>query len=165
MKSVTYRRSTIFNRVILTGGFVLVSILLIMAGLNEDEAIFNGIHYLLAGIVGVPYFGRYFILYMILLLKNKTIVSYDDYTIKVKNREFSLHEVQKVSMTRSFPVGFLWIHTPAYMILTFTREKLYIPTYYAMTKKDEREVYDILKHIISNKKKVAKVTANFSQEK
>ena len=76
MKSVTYRSSTIFNRVILTGGFVLVSILLIMAGLNEDEAIFNGIHYLLAGIVGVPYFGRYFILYIVLLLRDNLSVRF-----------------------------------------------------------------------------------------
>ena len=165
MKSLTYRRSTILNRIILTGGFVLVGILLILAGLNEGEAISNRIYFILAGIVGIPYFGRYFILYIVLLLRNKTIASYDDYTIKVKNRQFSLHEVQKVAKTSSFPVGFLWIHTPAYTILTFTGEKVYIPTYYAMTKKDEGEVYDILKHVISNKKKAERATASLSCKK
>lgn len=81
------------------------------------------------------------------------MVSFNSENMYVKGREISRKNIRKIDMTGNAPIGFLGIKTPAYVIHCFDHEKIIIPTYYVLTKKDETRITRSLRKYTSQRPK------------
>lgn len=76
------------------------------------------------------------IMLIILLFKNKQMFCYDQETITVRDKSIKLDPIKNVEEENHIPTGYLGIKTPAYMLNAAGGERIYIPTFYVISKKD-----------------------------
>jgi hypothetical protein len=153
METIKYRKIVVLGRFMISGGFVLTSLLLILASIYLEAPLYRKILSVGAAIAGFAYFGRLFILMHVLLFKNPTMVSFDSENLFVKERVISRKDIQKIDKVGNAPIGFLGIKTPAYVVHCFNGEKINIPTYYVLTNKDEMKISKTFKNYSSKRPK------------
>ncbi|MFS0864289.1 DUF5381 family protein [Fredinandcohnia sp. 179-A 10B2 NHS] len=153
MKKVNYRTSTILGRLVICAIFIVPSVSLILAGLFLDASAIRKIISIVAGLVGIVFCGRISIMLIILLLTNKKMFSYDNEEIFVKNKHINIEKIKKVDVENNIQTGYLEIRTPAYVLYSADGERIYIPTFYVVAKKDYPVILQTLKDIVSDKSK------------
>ncbi len=153
METIKYRKIVVLGRIFFAWTFVLGSIFLILASIFLEAPLYRKILSVVAAAAGFWLFGRIFILLHFLFFKNPTMLRYDSENVYVKDRVISRKNIRKIDMTGNAPTGFLGLKSPAYVIHCFDQEKIIIPTYYVLTKKDETRITKSLKKYTSQKVK------------
>ena len=87
------------------------------------------------------------------LFKNPTMFSYDADKIIVKNTEIKRKNIAKVDLVGEVSTGFLGTETDAFILHCKDKTTVYIPTYYALTKKEVAGIFTALQQYVSNHKK------------
>lgn len=148
MEEIKYRKIVVFGRLLISGGFVLTSfILILLSFIIEDAPLYRKIGSIGAAIAGLAYFGRLYILMHFLLLRNPTMLAFDAENVYVKDRTIKRKNIRKIDERGNAPVGFLWIKTPAFVIHCNDGEEIIIPTYHVLTKKDNQRITKILRNL------------------
>ncbi|ALC89262.1 hypothetical protein AM500_05280 [Bacillus sp. FJAT-18017] len=153
MKVVNYKTSTILGRLAICIGFVITGISLILASIFLEASFIRKFFSVIGGVLGIIVFGRLGLMVLILLFKDKEMFRYDQESIIVKNRKLNLNNIRKVEVENEIPTGYLGIKTPAFILNTHDREKIFIHTYYCISKKDYPVINRTLKDIVSDRTK------------
>ncbi|WP_102264419.1 hypothetical protein [Mesobacillus jeotgali] len=153
MKIVNYRTTTILGRLLICAIFIITGVALILASIFMDAPTIRKVISVTAGIIGIIYFGRMAIMLNILLLRNKQMFSYDKEIITVRDQSVKLNSIKNVEEENNIPTGYLGIKTPAYVLNLIGGDSIYIPTYYAISKKDYPVILQTLKGIVSDRTK------------
>jgi hypothetical protein len=153
MKVVNYKTSTILSRLAICIGFVITGISLILAGIYLEASFIRKFFSIIAGVLGILFFGRMGRMVLILLFRDKQMFRYDQETIIVKDRKLSLNSIRKVEEENEIPTGYLGIKTPAFILKNHDGEQVFIPTYYCISKKDYPVIRQTLKDIVSDRTK------------
>jgi hypothetical protein len=153
MKTVNYRTTTIMGRLILCILFILTGVALILASMYLEAPTLRKVISVTAGILGIAFFGRMAIMLIILLFKNKQMFRYDQETITVMDKSIKLDTIKDVEEENNIPTGYLGIKTPAYVLNAAGGERIYIPTFYVISKKDYPVILQTLKGIVSDRTK------------
>ncbi|MBT2684177.1 DUF5381 family protein [Bacillus sp. ISL-37] len=153
MKTVNYRTKTIIGRIMLCVGFILTGVALILASTYLEAPTLRKVISVTAGVLGIAFFGRMAIMLIILLFKDKQMFCYDKETITIRDKSFKLDTIKDVEEENNIPTGYLGIKTPAYVLNAAGGERIYIPTFYVISKKDYPVILQTLKEIVSDRTK------------
>ncbi|MBT2694773.1 DUF5381 family protein [Bacillus sp. ISL-55] len=153
MKTVNYRTKTIIGRIMLCVGFILTGVALILASMYLEAPTLRKVISVTAGVLGIAFFGRMAIMLIILLFKDKQMFCYDKETITIRDKSFKLDTIKDVEEENNIPTGYLGIKTPAYVLNAAGGERIYIPTFYVISKKDYPVILQTLKEIVSDRTK------------
>lgn len=153
MKTVNYRTKTIIGRIMLCVGFILTGVALILASMYLEAPTLRKVISVTAGVLGIAFFGRMAIMLIILLFKDKQMFCYDKETITIRDKSFKLDTIKDVEEENNIPTGYLGIKTPAYVLNAAGGERIYIPTFYVISKKDYPVILQKLKEIVSDRTK------------
>ncbi|PLS02087.1 hypothetical protein CVD27_21710 [Neobacillus cucumis] len=122
-----------------------------MAGLFLHASSFRKVISVIAGIVGIGFFGRMFILMAVLLVKKPVLVGYDDNQLIVKGQSIPRKNITKLEQVASAPVGMLGIKTPAFVLNCGREEKITIPTYHVLSGEEEAKIRKTLNKYINER--------------
>ncbi|MEH7416525.1 hypothetical protein V7266_14655 [Neobacillus drentensis] len=116
-----------------------------------DASLFRKVISVIAGIAGIGFFGRLFILMTILMVKKPVLVGYDENHLFVKGHSIKRKNITKLEQVSSAPVGMLGIKTPAFVINYGSAGKVVIPTYHILSGKEEAEIRKRLNKYINER--------------
>ncbi|RSD27014.1 DUF5381 family protein [Mesobacillus subterraneus] len=153
MKIVKYRTATIIGRISICLLFIVSGVALILASMYLEAPTGRKIISVVAGIMGILFFGRMLLMLMILLIKNKQMFRYDKENIIIRDKTIKLDTIKKVEVENDIPTGYLGIKTPAFVLNIKDGESIHIPTYYVISKKDFPVFNTTLKQIVSDRTK------------
>lgn len=153
MNTITYRKSAVLLRFFIGLGFIIVSILLVLASLFLEATWFRKLLSILAAIAGFWYFGRLWIVMIGLLLKNPILASYDNEQITVNGRSVKRSNLTKLEKVSSVPAGILGIKTTGFLLHTKDEGTIPIPTFYILNEKEEAEIRKTLNKYINERKR------------
>ncbi|ALC89261.1 hypothetical protein AM500_05275 [Bacillus sp. FJAT-18017] len=153
MKVVNYKTSTILGRLAAFMVLVITGVSLIWASLFLEASFIRKFFSIIAGVLGIIVFGRLVLMILICLFSDKQMFRYDQESIIVKDRKLSLNKIRKVEEQNNIPTGYLEIKTPAFILNTHDGEKIFIHTYFVISKKDYIVISRTLKDIVSDRTK------------
>jgi hypothetical protein len=153
MKVVNYRASTIIGRLLICALFIVIGVALIFASIYLEAPTPKKVISVTAGVLGIGFFGRMSVMLIRLLLKNNQMFRYDMENIIVKDKTIKLASIKHIEEENDIRTEYLGIKTPAFVLIIEDGKSIYIPTYYAISKKDYPVIHKRLKGIVSDRRK------------
>jgi hypothetical protein len=152
MTTIKYRKSVALGRFIILLGFVLGSVFLILSTIFDEAPFYRKLYWFTAAIAALWYFGRISLLMIIKMPKNRILFSFDSDYFYVKQETISTSRIQKIDFISNVPTGFLGVKCPGYVIECFDNEKVMVPMYFVLSKKEQPVITKKLKQYTSQRK-------------
>ncbi|KOR76572.1 DUF5381 family protein [Paenibacillus solani] len=150
MNSISYRKSVAWGKALGSLLFVLTCLFLLYAAFFMDTSFIRKFFCITSAIIGIPFFGGYFVVSLPKALRSDTqLLTYDQRSVSDNTRTVAWTEIAGISY--SGPSIRKWLF-PKFPVLIFhlkNREIWTVNTYYLLTDTEIQSVMKRLRGLIS----------------
>lgn len=157
MNTISYRKSVAWGKALGSLLFVLACLFLLYAAFFMDTSMIRKFFCITSAIIGIPFFGGYFVACLPRALSSSTaVLTYDDHSISDGTRTVSWAEISRVSYKGPSIRKWLVPQFPELIFHLTNRDTWKVNTYYLITDSEIQSVMKQLRGLISRNGKDTK---------